>query len=197
MILTFLQNAWFHRPMPWLTVGTPRYYHLWLYALATCHSGRRLRLLLGEDCFERAAHQGRLPAMERLSEELGAPSCPQDRAFENTTPEIGYGRSSIKLPPQPAHCLAMLDKHQPRVVVCCGEQAREAVATLWQGPLLAVPHPASRLLTNALYEEAAGSLARMASGEYVGRSLRLRYLQEEGSHRSECLDQGGPHATGV
>jgi len=52
-----------------------------------------------------------------------------------------------------AHITTILKRRNPDVVVCCGDVARKALVGLWNGPLLAVPHPACRVLTNALYQE--------------------------------------------
>lgn len=72
---------------------------------------------------------------------------------EETTPEVAPTASG-KLPPDEAHIRAVLARRQPMLVVACGKQAEEALSRIWTGPLLVVPHPAARNLTNALYLEA-------------------------------------------
>lgn len=114
----------------------------WLRALARSRSGQRLRHLL--DDFD---------------------------LCENTTPQIGATPDSL-LAPDDAHILTILAARQPSVVVACGKQAELALARLWDGALLAVPHPAHRLLTDGLYCEARGLLA----GGYTGR-MALRQLR--------------------
>lgn len=53
------------------------------------------------------------------------------------------------------HIRAILERRQPNLVVALGLVAELALVRLWDGPLLALPHPASRVLTHALYQEAA------------------------------------------
>lgn len=72
---------------------------------------------------------------------------------ENTTPEVGNHPSS-KLPPMPEYILSILAYRQPHIVIACGKQAEESLKTLWGGALIAVPHPAHRLVTNELYRTA-------------------------------------------
>lgn len=101
----------------------------WLLALKSSRSGQRLRVML--DDFD---------------------------LCENTTPQVGATPDSV-LPPDDAHILAVLEARRPTVVVACGKQAETALARLWNGALLAVPHPAHRLLTDALYCEARRQLS--------------------------------------
>ena len=126
----------------------------WLRALARSRSGRRLQLLLGD--------------------RYDLEQC------ENTTPLVGASASSI-VPPQPAHIVEVLERRAPAVVVACGKQAEAAIAPLWPGALLVVPHPAARVLTDALYLRGAELLA----GELDGRRLALR--QRRGNVELEDL----------
>jgi hypothetical protein len=93
----------------------------WLRALATCRSGQRLKLLI--DDYD---------------------------VCENTTPIVGATASSV-VPPDDRHILDVLRARAPNVVVACGKQAESVLIRLWHGPLLIVPHPANRVLTDALY----------------------------------------------
>lgn len=128
----------------------------WLRALERSRSGQRLRVMI--DDFD---------------------------LCENTTPQVGRTPDSV-LPPDSAHIRAILERRQPRIVVACGKQAEAALVQLWTGAMLAVPHPAHRLLTDSLYREArtlltegyAGRLAlRQAKGhvERVNLELVVRY----------------------
>lgn len=110
----------------------------WLPALARSRSGRRLAVL--------------------------ATACPDTFLwYDNTTPLVGDTPQS-RLPPDPDHIRAVLAAQAPEAVVACGVQARAAALPLWAGPLLCVPHPAFRLLTDALYEEAG----RLVAGTWAG-----------------------------
>lgn len=145
MILVFLQNAWAknERSATWMRSS----HHVWLTATARSRSGQRLRILLGEECFE-TSHI----------------------VFCNTTPEVGIGPSA-KLPPKLEHIQSLLNAHRPDLVVTCGIQAVEAVAPLWGKQLLAVPHPANRVLTNALYMQGR----RLIESGRVERTLLVQH----------------------
>lgn len=96
----------------------------WLRALASSPSGRRLKL---------------------LTDDLSV--------VHNVSPICGLGPSSVMTPDE-KHVTAILEICTPRVVVACGTHAERTLVALWKGPLLALPHPAYRVLTNALYEYA-------------------------------------------
>ena len=124
----------------------------WLYALKKSRSGQRLRILL--DDFD---------------------------VCENTTPGVGATPDSV-IPPDMAHIHAVLNTRQPRIVVACGKQAEAALLKAWGGPLLAIPHPAHRLLTDTLYRQARA----MLTDGYNGR-LALR--QGNGSVNTVALEK--------
>jgi hypothetical protein len=114
----------------------------WLRALARSRSGQRLRYML--DDFD---------------------------LCENTTPQVGATPDSI-LPPDLAHIQAILERRQPSIVVACGKQAEQALMRLWGGALIAVPHPAHRLVTNDLYTEARKLLHEGFTGRIALRQLK-------------------------
>lgn len=116
----------------------------WLHALARSRSGQRLKLLI--DDFD---------------------------VCENTTPIVGDCPDSVVAPDE-KHIKTILTTRQPRIVVACGKQAELVLTKLWAGALLAVPHPAHRLLTDGLYREARGVLTSEAS-------TRLALRQAKGS----------------
>lgn len=103
----------------------------WLRALERSRSGRRLKILVDD-----------------LS------------VCENTTPIVGATPDSV-VPPDREHIRAVLAARKPDVVVACGRQAELALLDIWNGPLLAIPHPAHRLVTNALYQQARLMLTRL------------------------------------
>lgn len=91
---------------------------------------------------------------------------------EETTPEVGATPSS-KPPPDFAHIREVLARRAPRIVVACGRQAEVSLLELWPGPLLVVPHPTFRLLTDELYRQARAMLATCEFNERVAlRQLR-------------------------
>lgn len=112
----------------------------WLRALARSRSGVRLKVMIDD-----------------LS------------VCENTTPSVGATPKTI-LPPDEHHILSVLQERQAQVVVACGAQAGTALLALWNGPLLVVPHPAFRLLTDELYRQARTILEK-------GLAERLRMEQ--------------------
>ncbi|MGH9849030.1 MAG: hypothetical protein ACREBD_04155 [Blastocatellia bacterium] len=103
----------------------------WLRALERSRSGQRLKLLVDD-----------------LS------------VCENTTPIVGTTPSSV-VPPDRDHIHSVLAARKPAVIVACGRQAELALLDIWPGPLLAIPHPAHRLVTNALYQQARSMLTRL------------------------------------
>jgi hypothetical protein len=121
----------------------------WLRALAASRSGKRLRLLIDD-----------------------LDLC------EETTPEVAPTPSGV-CPPDYAHIRGVIERRRPRVVVACGKQAESSLLELWPGPLLAVPHPAHRLLTDALYREARAILEGGLTGRTALRQGRAGIVRVE------------------
>lgn len=120
----------------------------WLRALARSRSGQRLRIML--DALD---------------------------VCENTTPQVGPLPDSV-CPPDAVHIQHCITQRSPSIIVTCGKQAEHALARLWDGPLLAVPHPAHRLVTNSLYLHAR----QLLHAQYAAR-IKLRqckgFIEEE------------------
>lgn len=115
----------------------------------------------------------------------------QDLQFvpHNTTLEVA-GVSTGVCRPNSDHIKAILDQG-PRGVICCGSQALKSVAPLWRGPLLGVPHPGYRLLTNELYwrgyDLLDAGLDRVGMNE-GGWPTRFILKQRKGSVETSVLD---------
>jgi hypothetical protein len=89
------------------------------YALfAGCLTGRRLLSAFGEDLCDQII-------------------------WEETTREIAGDAKTI-FPPDLQHMRAVIDKHQPALVISFGKIAAEAVPQIWSGPKIICPHPAAR-----------------------------------------------------
>lgn len=106
---------------------------------------------------------------------------------ENTTPEVGADPSS-KLPPNDPYIKDILQRRNPQLVITCGRQAETALVKLWDGPLLSVPHPAHRLVTNSLYTEGkhlikAGLNDRIALRQGKGEVIRETLGFEKGIYQ--------------
>ena len=114
----------------------------WLRALKLSRSGQRLRIMI--DDYD---------------------------LCENTTPIVGKTPDSV-IPPDFEYIQAILERRKPAIVVTCGKQAETALLKVWQGALLAVPHPAHRLVTDSLYREARTLL----SADFCER-LALRQMK--------------------
>lgn len=136
-LIIFLQNAWspVYAGQQW-----PR--RSWLRALATSHTGRRLRLITDD-----------LTCVHNVS-----PVC--------TAEPSGVAE------PDHEHVLAILRSHAPRVVLACGKPAEATLRHLWLGPLLCVPHPAHRVVTNTLYLRARELIVEGVKGQWALRQLR-------------------------
>lgn len=114
----------------------------WLKALWRSRSGQRLSTLLRE--------------------------CPSVTVWvDNTTPIVGETPGSV-VPPDQEHIRSVLAEQRPDVLVACGRQAADALHGLCSLPTLLLPHPAYRLLTNAVYVEAG----RLVESGFNG-TLRL------------------------
>ena len=122
----------------------------WLRALARSRSGQRLRIMIDNLDY-----------------------------CQNTTPICGDTPDS-RLAPDYKYITMLLAYSHPKQVVACGVQAERALRRLWPGPLLAVPHPAHRLLTNALYGRARTLLT-------CGVTQRLALRQLRGDFKLERL----------
>src|SRR5690606_20853234 len=76
-------------------------------------------------------------------------------AFEvrwtNACRGVGEGPSS-KLEPCPSKIRKRAVEHRVDAVLACGRIAERAAVEAWEGPLLAIPHPACRVLTNGLLD---------------------------------------------
>ncbi len=114
----------------------------WLRALEKSRSGQRLGILVGVDW-----------------------DC-----CENITPQVGKIPSSVMREDEP-YVLSILERRKPKVVIACGRHAERTLKKLWPGPLLVVPHPAHRLLTNLCYRLANDLILKDGFNERV--ALRL------------------------
>lgn len=69
--------------------------------------------------------------------------------FTNANPKVGDGPDAQHEPDLP-HLRRTLRRVRPTLILTCGMNAEQAIVQLWDGPLIAIPHPAYRLLTNDL-----------------------------------------------
>ncbi len=124
-VVVFLQNAW---SGAYAGDTWPR--ESWLSALRRCRSGQRLAV------------------MERQI----SPPC--EVWYDNTTPIVGATPDSV-VPPDYGHIQLVLAEQKPGAVVACGRQAVASLRHVGPGvPLLCLPHPAYRFVTNELFLKA-------------------------------------------
>ncbi len=127
-VLVVLQNAWAYQPERVARNGEWPY-ESWVWALQYSRTGQRLcRIFDTQDKWD-SAH------------------------FCNTTPMVG-DCSGSKLPPNAEYVLGKIEKVRPRLVVACGKQAEALLTKEWSGPLLCIPHPTCRIVTNQLLFDA-------------------------------------------
>jgi hypothetical protein len=133
-IVGFLQNAW-----SGFYAGETWPRESWLKALARCRSGQRLAYF--------------------------ASACGSDIEiwWDNTTPIVGATPNSV-VPPDTNHMLRVVHAIRPTSVVAFGKQAEKALLELQVTPLLILPHPACRVVTNKLYCEAGRLIKEGFSG---------------------------------
>jgi hypothetical protein len=67
--------------------------------------------------------------------------------WEECSREIG-GKSSASFPADLDHMRAVIEKHQPSLMLAFGGIAREAVPKVWTGQWVGYSHPAARFITN-------------------------------------------------
>lgn len=104
----------------------------WLKALHRSRTGQRIRVLIR--------------------------ACPAiDFHWDNTTPIVGETPDSV-IEPDLAHIRRVIRSQVPEYVVGLGSQAGKVLREVVQGPLLLLPHPTYRVVTNALYERAGNIL---------------------------------------
>jgi hypothetical protein len=73
---------------------------------------------------------------------------PDDHIWlDDTTLEIADKASGVK-PPDLDHVRGVLQDRNIKAVLACGKQAGAAIDKLWDGPLVKIPHPAVRVLSN-------------------------------------------------
>lgn len=149
-LIVFLQNGW----SPLYAGGTwPR--PSWLKALRKSHSGRRLK-------------------------QLGDEEHPFDFDIcHNMTPITGESASS-SLPPDRNHVMDIINKLYPTHIVTCGKTAEEFFKEQnnWPGHLLSIPHPASRTLTNGLYDTAREYINKPWTGRVALRQSVTEVIEQ-------------------
>lgn len=96
--------------------------------------------------------------------------------FDNTTPKCGDSPDSV-LPIDKDHVLKLLLKG-PKVVIACGKQAAKA-SQRWMGFRILIPHPASRLVTNHLFDVAREEWAAMLKSEGKPYQVELSPLKSK------------------
>ena len=120
----------------------------------------------------RASRSGvRLAVVERAARAIDPAA---EIVWDNTTRAVGDHPDS-RLPPDLDHVRRVLARHQPAAVMAFGRQAAETLPLVWDGPLLVVPHPAYRLLTDRLYAAAGRIVAEGFSGRVELVQCRGRY----------------------
>jgi len=141
--VAFLQNMWVRDPERVRKQierhGDPYRLRFMAHVLfAGCMTGRRLRRTFGDELIEQIL-------------------------WEETTREIGGNPHKI-FPPQRDHIRQVLADHKPRVVLTFGRIAADALRPLWDGVLIAAPHPCARLTDGtAQLQNAATQLRALLS----------------------------------
>lgn len=109
--------------------------------------------------------------------------------FVNASPRLGKDPSAL-YQPDLAHLRRALRRVRPDVVLACGRLALRGISGVWSGPLVAVPHPAYRLLTNELYRTASEIVAAWTQDKQLfGKDhVRVELRQFRGRVQVEGLD---------
>ncbi len=177
-LLVVLQNAY--------RAGALRngyHYKTWRKEFEASRSGVRLQLAL--------------PSKEQF-EHL-------DVRYINANPKLGPDPDAA-FPADKSHIIHALKRLTPDFVLACGQIAEGAMVELWPGHLVAIPHPAHRLLTDELLKMCKNIIGWWAlrreyphiepPEEYahcLGEPIRMALRQEKGAVGFALL----PHATPV
>lgn len=97
--------------------------------------------------------------------------------WTNACRGVGQGSSS-KLQPYPPKIRKRAVEHRVSSVLACGLVAEQAASEAWDGPILAIPHPACRVLTNGLLDVARALLVA-GHGRMALRQRRGHVVFEE------------------
>lgn len=65
--------------------------------------------------------------------------------FDNTTAEVAEEPEGV-CEPDPIHIASAIGRWQPAFILACGKQAEKALTEHWAGRLVAMPHPAWRMM---------------------------------------------------
>lgn len=95
--------------------------------------------------------------------------------WHNTTPRVGDTPDSL-LPPDLAHVRGIVEANRGATFIACGRQAANVLRAAGVAPLLILPHPACRVVTNRLYEMAGDELRDGIRGNSRG-VVELRQLR--------------------
>lgn len=98
--------------------------------------------------------------------------------YNNTTPEVSSHPDGVCLPDaEHMKQIMFYDNFRPDLVIACGRQAAMAMELVdWKKPLLIVPHPAYRLVTDILFRRAGEIVAAGFTGQ---RELRQGHKKIE------------------
>lgn len=92
--------------------------------------------------------------------------------LDDTTLELSPKASGV-CKPDMDHVRSVLETRDIKWVLACGKQAHGVIDKLWRGPVVQVPHPACRVLTNAVLAEYAAHV-RIMLGMYENCPLRQK-----------------------
>ena len=148
-VVTFLQNPW--SPI-WAGKLWPR--ELWLNALRNSRSGQRLQTI--EDIVHGTS----------------------EFWYDNANPVVVPTPDGVLIPDL-QHMREVIKEQKPHLIVACGRVAEKAARGIWSGSLIAVPHPAHRLLTNELYCAVGYMIRRGFSGRIALRQMNGYYSTEQ------------------
>ena len=98
--------------------------------------------------------------------------------YDNTTPIVGDCPDSV-IPADLSHMRQVIEEQKPDVVVALGEQAKLCLKQLGSGPMLFLPHPAYRVVTNDLYQKAGRMISKGVTGvvELKQEKQRVRTIK--------------------
>lgn len=97
--------------------------------------------------------------------------------YTNANPKVGDNPKSV-LEPDLRHLKKRFREVRPDILLACGRLPQRACMETWDGPMIGIPHPACRVLTNSLLDHAHDRLRQWSRHRHF---VQVNLSQIEGA----------------